>query len=210
MKLYTAGPSPFGRKIKIALAVLGMTDVEAVTIDTADPNSDNRKQNPLGKIPTLLTDHGPLYDSRVIIEYLHDLHQNSPLIPHSNPSKSITLRNAALADGMIDAAILVVYESRMRPADKYVPEFVEYQRQKISRGLEYLEAQHLRYTQQASPDISAINLACLIDYLDFRKQLDWREYAPSLEAWITDFAAQVPGYHDTLPPDIDHAPWREA
>ena len=208
MKLYTAGPSPFGRKIKLALAVLNITDVEAITIDTADPDSDNRKQNPLGKIPTLLTDHGPLYDSRVIIEYLNDIANNPVLIPQENPQKSLTLRDAALADGMIDAAILIVYESRMRPEDKYVAEFVEYQRNMFIRGLRYLEAQNKVYHNQNTPDISDINLACLIDYLDFRKQLDWREHAPSLASWMSDFASHVPGYHKTLPDGIDKAPWR--
>lgn len=208
MILNTAGPSPFGRKIKIALSVLGRSDVEFVTVDTADPNSDNRKQNPLGKIPTLITEHGPLYDSRVIIEYLHDVAENSPLIPVQQPERSLVLRQSALADGMMDAAILVVYETRMRPEDKYVESFVDYQRQKIIRGLEYLEAQNESYQGAAQPNIADISLACLIDYLDFRKQVNWRDYAPSLAQWMTDFASQVPGYHDSLPEGIDPAPWR--
>ena len=65
MKLFTAGPSPFGRKVKLALHVLGLQDqVEIIATDTSQPDSENRALNPLGKIPTLLTDEGPLFDSR--------------------------------------------------------------------------------------------------------------------------------------------------
>ena len=65
MKLFTAGPSPFGRKVKLALHVLGLHDqVEIIATDTSQPDSENRALNPLGKIPTLLTDEGPLFDSR--------------------------------------------------------------------------------------------------------------------------------------------------
>ena len=211
MKLFTAGPSPFGRKIKMALDVVGLTDnVELVAVDTAAPDSENRRLNPLGKIPTLIVDDNAIFDSRVIVDYLHHNAANSPLIPADNAARTKILTRSALMDGILDAAILVVYESRMRPEDKYVDSFVEYQRGKIIRSLAMLEAETPVYSKGAAPDIADITLACAIDYLDFRKQVNWRDHAPSLERWITEFAASVPSYHPSLPEGIEPAPWRTA
>ena len=209
MKLLTAGPSPFGRKIQIALDVVGLTDkVELVAVDTSAPDSENRKLNPLGKIPTLVADNNAIFDSRVIIDYLHQNASASSLIPADNAARTRVLTRAAMMDGILDAAILVVYESRMRPEDKYVESFVDYQRGKIIRSLALLESEKPVYNKGASPDIADITLACVIDYLDFRKQVNWRDHAPSLESWITGFAASVPSYHPSLPEGIDPAPWR--
>ncbi len=209
MKLFTAGPSPFGRKIKMALDVVGMSDkVETIATDTSADDSENRALNPLGKIPTLAVDGNAIFDSRVIIDYLHENASGSSLIPADKQARTQILTRAAMMDGILDAAILVVYEARMRPEDKYVESFVAYQRNKIIRALTMLEAEQPTYDKGASPDIADITLACVIDYLDFRKQVDWREYAPSLEGWITQFAASVPSYHPTLPDGIDSAPWR--
>ena len=209
MKLNTAGPSPFGRKIKIALHVLSLKDtVELVMVDTADPSSENRRQNPLGKIPTLVTDEGAIYDSRVILDYLNELSEGHKLWPASGAGRHQTLTRAALMDGAMDAAILIVYEARMRPADMRVESFVSYQRDKIIRALEYIKAHLEDYQNGAQPDAADIGLACLIDYLDFRQQLNWRDYAPSLEGWMMKFAADVPGYHDTLPEGVSPASFR--
>ena len=88
----------------------------------------------------------------------------------------------------------------MRPKDKYVENFVPYQREKIQRGLEFASSSSPQYANGAMPDAGEIALACVLDYLDFRKQLNWRDYAANLQDWIADFAAVVPGYTETLPP----------
>ena len=209
MKLFTAGPSPFGRKVKLALHVLGLFDqVELITTDTSDPNSENRALNPLGKIPTLLTEEGPLFDSRVILEALDRFAGGAHLLPVEGPERTAVHTRVALIDGIMDAALLIVYEARMRPEHMHVQSVLDYQRQKIERSLAYLDGLQLQYTKADKPDAADIGLACALDYLDFRQVVDWQPLAPSLASWIADFASSVPGYHQTLPEGIPAAPWR--
>ena len=110
------------------------------------------------------------------------------------------LRRAALTDGILDAAVLVVYETRMRPEDKYVDTYVARQRDKIIRGLRGVVATTASYRSGTMPDVGEIGLACVLDYLDFRQQVNWRDHSPSLAGWLDDFAALVPGYQESLPP----------
>ena len=209
MKLFTAGPSPFGRKVRIALHVLSlMTDVEVMATDTSQPDSENRKQNPLGKIPTLLADGKAIYDSRVILEYLDSKAGGGKLFPSHGPERINLLVQAALADGIMDAGILIIYENRMRPEGMQVASIMDYQRGKIERSLQALEAQSLVYENGPMPNEAEIGLACAIDYLDLRAIVDWRAHSPSMQGFMTAFAASVPGYHDTLPEGIPDAPWR--
>ena len=209
MKLFSAGPSPFGRKVKVALHVLSlMSNVEVVATDTSQPDSENRKQNPLGKIPTLLADGKAIYDSRVILEYLDSKAGGGKLFPSHGPERINLLVQAALADGIMDAGILIIYENRMRPEGMQVASIMDYQRSKIERSLQALEAQSLVYENGPMPNAAEIGLACAIDYLDLRAIVDWRAHSPSMQGFMTAFAASVPGYHDTLPEGIPDAPWR--
>ena len=201
MKLCHSQSSPFVRKVKLAAHVLGCADaLELVETNTMDAEDPIRAVNPLGKIPALDDDGIVLYDSRVVIEYLDAKAGGGKLIPASGAARFETLTRAALMDGIMDAAILVVYEGRMRPDDKYVESFVTYQREKIQRGLEVIAASMPHYRNGAMPDAGEIALACVLDYLDFRQQLDWRDHAANLQTWLADFAAAVPGYTVTLPP----------
>ena len=201
MKLCHSQSSPFVRKVKLAAHVLGCADeLELVETNTMDAEDPIRAVNPLGKIPALDDGGIVLYDSRVIIEYLDAKAGGGKLIPASGAARFETLTRAALMDGIMDAAILVVYEGRMRPDDKYVESFVAYQREKIQRGLEVSAASTPHYRNGAMPDAGDIALACVLDYLDFRQQLNWRDHAANLQTWLADFAAAVPGYTETLPP----------
>ena len=201
MQLRSSPSSPFGRKVKMATYILGLDDqVTPVLTDTLDPNDSICEVNPLGKIPALEDDGTTYYDSRVIMEYLDTKAGGGKIIPASGPARFEALTRAALMDGILDAAILVIYERRMRPEDKYVESVVERQRGKIIRGLEVIAAQNPSYGNGAMPDIGEIGLACVLDYLDFRKQVNWRDHAPNLASWLADFAAAVPGYDESMPP----------
>ena len=201
MQLRSSPSSPFGRKVKMATYILGFDDqVTPVLTDTLDPNDSICEVNPLGKIPALEDDGTTYYDSRVIMEYLDAKAGGGKIIPASGPARFEALTRAALMDGILDAAILVIYERRMRPEDKYVESVVERQRGKITRGLEAIAAVNPSYSNGAMPDIGEIGLACVLDYLDFRKQVNWRDHAPNLASWLADFAAAVPGYEDSMPP----------
>ena len=201
MQLRSSPSSPFGRKVKMATYILGFDDqVTPVLTDTLDPNDTICEVNPLGKIPALEDDGTTYYDSRVIMEYLDAKAGGGKIIPASGPARYEALTRAALMDGILDAAVLVIYERRMRPEDKYVESVVERQRGKIIRGLEVIAAKKPRYSNGAMPDIGEIGLACVLDYLDFRKLVNWRDHAPNLVSWLADFAAAVPGYEDSMPP----------
>ena len=201
MQLRSSPSSPFGRKVKMATYILGFDDkVTPVLTDTLDPNDSICDVNPLGKIPALEDDGTTYYDSRVIMEYLDAKAGGDKIIPASGSARYEVLTRAALMDGILDAAILVIYERRMRPEDKYVESVVERQRGKIIRGLEAIAAKNPSYSNGSMPDIGEIGLACVLDYLDFRKQVNWRDHAPNLASWLADFAAAVPGYEDSMPP----------
>ena len=201
MKFFTSPSSPFGRKVKIAGHVLGLCDeLVEVPINTLDPESGICDVNPLGKIPALEDNGSTLYDSRVILEYLDHKAGGGKIIPAAGSVRFDVLRRAALTDGILDAAVLVVYETRMRPEDKYVDTYVARQREKIVRGLKGVVATTASYRSGAMPDVGEIGLACVLDYLDFRQQVNWRDHSPNLAGWLDDFTAVVPGYEGSRPP----------
>lgn len=201
MKLRSSPSSPFGRKVKMATYILGFADqVTPILTDTLDPNDSIGEVNPLGKIPALEDGDMTYYDSRVIMEFLDAKAGGGKIIPAAGAARYEALTRAALMDGMLDAAVLIVYESRMRPDEKYVESVVVRQREKIIRGLKAVAAVNPVYENGALPDVGEIGLACVLDYLDFRKQLNWRDHAPGLESWLADFAANVPGFAESAPP----------
>ena len=107
MILRSSPPSPFGRKVRIAAAVAGLSDrIEIVPADTNDPEESLRVQNPLGKLPVLLVDGRAMFDSRVILEYFDHLAGGAVLIPRDGEARFRVLTLQALADGMMDASIL--------------------------------------------------------------------------------------------------------
>ncbi|MBF9234340.1 glutathione S-transferase [Microvirga alba] len=194
--LRTSPASPFGRKVKIAASLLGLSDqIELVDADTSSPNDSLRQQNPLGKIPTLILENGEtLYDSRVIVEYLDHLAGGGRVLS-SGWDRFAALRQQALADGIMDATLLQVYEGRWRAEDKREPKWVEHQTGKVQRALDYAEA-HLS-TPSANVHIGHITLACALGYLDLRMAGKWRDTYPRLVAWLADFEARVPAFAKT-------------
>lgn len=196
MILRSSPPSPFGRKVKIAASILGLTDkIEIVATDTIDPADSIRQQNPLGKIPALVLDDGrSVYDSRVIVEYLDMVAGGGKIIPNG-PARLDTLVLQALADGIMDAGILQMYERRFRDEARREPKWVDHQQGKIERALAALEQQDVPL--HATPLIGEIALACALGYLDLRFEGTWRAKHPRLVAWLDRFAAAVPAFEKT-------------
>jgi glutathione S-transferase len=194
--LRSSPASPFGRKVKISAALLGLSDrIQVTEADTMNPADTLRQQNPLGKIPALVLENGEaLYDSRVIVEYLDHLAGGGRVIPNG-ADRFAALRDQALADGITDAALLQVYEGRFRSEDKREPKWIEHQADKVRRGLDYAEA-HLSTPAEAL-HIGHIALACALGYLDLRMGGRWRETYPRLVAWLADFEARVPAFAKT-------------
>ncbi len=197
MILRSTPSSPFARKVRIATSVLGLADkIDVRETDLNDPGDQIRAQNPLGKVPALVLDDGAVYyDSRVILEVLDHLAGGGRIIPREPTARFAALRLQALCDGILDAAVLIVYEDRYRPADKKVQAWVDRQTDKIARGLAALEA--APPALDAVPDVGQIALACVLGYGDLRFGGNWRKGHPRLVAWHDKFAAQVPAFAAT-------------
>ena len=190
--------SPFGRKVCMAADVLKLSD--RIALLPADPRDDNdplRKQNPLGKMPCLLLPDGtPIFDSGVIIEYLDQL-ADDKLLPPGGLERIKALTLARLADGITEAAILVVYEDRFRDSGQKSERWLSYQRGKILRALAAFEAAP---PYPARTDIVAIGLSCALGYLAWRKPVEWRADHPRLVQWLADFSKHEPAFEATRPP----------
>jgi len=197
MKLRYSTTSPFVRKVHVFAIETGQIDkIELVKTNTADPASDHGRDNPLNKVPALALDDGSkLYDSRVICEYL-DSHAGNKLFPASGAARWTALRRQALGDGMCDAAVARMMESR-RPEAQRSAEFDKKQKLKVTQGLDALEADHLG----PQLDIGTLMVAITLDYLDFRfKHEDWRQGRPKLTAWHKSFSERA-SLKKTLPHD---------
>lgn len=201
MKLYGSGTSPYVRKVAVLLRELALLDrvevVEATGGPTA-PGSLPLAQNPLGKIPTLERPDGPtLYDSRVICRYLDDL-ADGRLYP-SGPRLWDSLTLEATGDGMLDAAVLMVYETRASAEGERSEAWVAAQWAKIARSLDALESRWMAHLA-GRLDIGHIAVGCALGYLDFRHgDRDWRAGRPALAGWAARFAER-PSMLATRPP----------
>jgi glutathione S-transferase len=195
--------SPFGRKVRMAIDVLGLAD--RIKLEPADPLDESdtlRQQNPLGKMPCLvLADGGTIFDSGIIIEYLQDVAGTDRLLPLKGRERYRALTQSRLADGIMDASLLVVYENRFRPdAATHSPRWLAHQRGKIMRGLAAFEKDP---PDPNKSDVAAIGLACALGYLDWRKQVDWRSACPGLVAWLNEFSRHEPAFARTRAPTHD-------
>jgi glutathione S-transferase len=200
MILRSSPSSPFGRKVRIAVSLLGFDgDVKIEPADTTDVNDSVRAQNPLGKIPVLIAEDGiAYYDSRVILDCLDDRAGGGKIVPREAKARLAALRLQALCDGILDASILTIYETRWRRAEAHEPKWLEHQAGKVTRALAALEAAPPAL-DAGLPNVGQITLACVLGYRDFRFGNSWRGDHPRLVAWLDNFAARVPAYAATKP-----------
>jgi glutathione S-transferase len=190
MRLYQSRTSPFVRKVIVVLHETGQFGrVELVESggNPVDPGTIPLARNPLGKLPTLEREDGTaLYDSRVICRYLDDLAGGRLYPPKPRLWETLTLE--ATADGILDAAVLMIYEVRARPEEHRDAPWVEAQWAKVARALDALEARWMAHLA-GSLDLGQIATACALGYLDFRHgDRDWRAGRPALAAWADRFA----------------------
>ncbi len=194
--LKSSPASPFGRKVKIGAAICGLFDrLDVQATDTNDPADPIRKHNPLGKIPALILEDGTtLFDSRVILEFLDYQAGGGILIP-TGAERFQALTMQALADGIMDAALLQVYEKRWRDAEIQHRPWLDHQAGKVDRALGVLEESLPPLGRTA--DIGAIAVACALGYLDLRFEGTWRQRYPRLVAWLEQFSGAVPSFETT-------------
>jgi glutathione S-transferase len=196
--LRNAAASPFGRKVRIAASVCGLDRrFETVIADTNNPADMLRQQNPLGKVPALVLEDGTvLYVSRVIVEFL-DIEAGGGVVIPNGRERIPALTMQALADGIMDASLLQIYEVRYRAAEARDRRWLDNQRSKVERGLAVFEANPP--VLSGRPHVGQIALACALGYLDLRFEGAWRWAHPRLVAWLDDFAAAVPSFELTHP-----------
>lgn len=195
--LRTSAASPFGRKVRMSLETLGLdVCIRIEDANTSDPHDSLRKQNPLGKVPILLLPDGRvIYDSKIIIDFFNEYDGRSILIPKGDARYSVLVQQA-LADGVLDAAILQIYERRFRTEQAYDLEWLKYQSEKVNRALLSFE-HNLPKEGKEGPHIGEISLASALGYLDLRFQGMWRLYYPALVHWLKEFSERVPAFSKT-------------
>lgn len=200
MKLFYSPASPYVRKVLASARILGLADSIELLPSAASPVARDMtiaRVNPLGKVPTAyLDDDTALIDSRTICEYLHEQAPEKGLLP-AGAARWEALRLHALADGLLDAALLARYEVAMRPAELRWDDWLKGQMGKIDAAIAVLESEV--EALQGRSDIGSITVGCALGYLDFRfADHDWRSNAPRLAQWWAEFGA-TPAMAETAP-----------
>ena len=202
MKLIGSLTSPFVRKVRIVLAEKKI-DYEFELDSPWTPESNVPNINPLGKIPVLaLDDETMLFDSRVISEYLDNVAPNNKLMPAPNRERTEVKRWEALADGICDAAAAVFLEAKRPPAQQSA-DWIARQRDKITRGLEFMaeELGEKPFCMGTHLSLADIAVGAALGYLCFRfADIDWQATHPNLGKLYTKLM-QRPSLADTAPHD---------
>jgi glutathione S-transferase len=187
MKLRYSNASPFVRKVLVFAHEIRLAHtIELVPTDVWAVDTDIARDNPLGKVPTLVTADGTFIGSALCCEYLDRLHAGSPpLIPREAHARWQVLRRHALADGIIEAAVAHVVETLRRPAALVDPGTLKRQQGKMQRALDVIEGD---VAANDSIDLASVTLGCALGYLDFRHgALHWRADRPKLADWYLQF-----------------------
>jgi glutathione S-transferase len=199
MRLLGTATSPYVRKIRVAAAELGIADrVTFETIVFANAPPDLAANNPLRKVPTLITDDGMgIFDSPVILDYLDVEHGRNKLLPPSGKKRWIALTASAVADGILEAGGMIRTERAKKEPEQNAAS-IEKQLLKVNGSLDYLE-QNRAWREPASPDLGQICAAVAVGWLYFRladliQPLRW----PTLIAWYQEFAKR-PSMVSTAP-----------
>ena len=201
MKLYYSPASPYARKVRIVAIETGLDKkIELVNaaLTPIAPNPDVDKHNPIGKIPALSVKGMDLFDSPVICEYLDSLNKGRKLLARKGRERWVALRLQAMADGLLDAALLARYESFLRPEDKRWPDWSRGQMKKIDGVLDQLEGEVKSLKGKLT--LGNISVVCALGYLDFRFAAnDWRAGRPKLAKWFAT-VSKTPSVKTTVPP----------
>ena len=202
MKLRYSPTSPYVRKVLVAAIEVGLKDkIESILTDPWDPVTDLPGDNPLGKVPVLITGDGKtLLNSSVICEYLDCLHDGPPLFPPAGDVRWREQRWQVLGDGILGASVLRRVEDKFREEHLHSADWIARQKKTIERALSALEGE-VSVIGQSPLTIGHISVGCALGYLDLRfSQDDWRAGHPALAAWYADFA-QRRSMATTVPKD---------
>ena len=199
MKLFFSPASPFVRKVMVVAHEHGVADgIEKLPSSTwpTRPDPTVMAENPLAKVPTALLPGGEaLYDSRVVCEFIDA--ENGGTLFGTGAARWRNLVDQSTADGLLDAALLIRYETIARPADLRWDDWIAGQYAKMNAALDRMQARVGTWADRV--DIGTITTGCALGYLDFRfPDFDWRGSRPELAAWFAAFGAR-PSMTATMP-----------
>ncbi len=201
MKLIGSTASPFVRKVRIVLAEKKL-ECDLILENVWSPDTTIQSANPLGKVPCLIMeDSNSMFDSHVIVEYLDTLTPVSKLIPTHGRERAGVKCWEALADGMLDAAILVRLELTQRPAELQSNDWIARQMSKVHAGLKAMSAGlgEQPFCSGAHYSLSDVSVGCTLGWLSFRfPELDWRSDYPNL-ARLFEKLSERPSFKETVP-----------
>lgn len=191
MKIFYSSASPYSTKVRMAAHFAGLA-AQSVAADTnADP-AELLAANPLGKIPTLVTDEGlAVYDSRAIMNYI-DRQTKGTLYPRNAAKRTEVDILEATADGICDSLLAIVYERRSRPEEKVHQPWIDRQWQKVERALDHLEENMPRLGKK--PNAGHFALAAMLRYIELRFAGQWQKGRPKLKKWPEKFEKAFPAY----------------
>jgi glutathione S-transferase len=201
MKLVYSPPSPFVRKVTTLIHHADLHDrIELINVKTTALSvaEEARAANPLGKIPVMILENGnAIFDSRVITRYLDEL-AGSNLYLEENIYDILTLE--ALADGIMESAVSITYESKLRPENEQSPSWIEAQWSKVLHAIKALDDEEFK-AMNGEMNMGQIAVACALGYLDFRHDArQWRSGHSNLASW-NDKIMKLPALIKTIPTD---------
>ena len=197
-KLTFSPASPYVRKVILSAYRAGIQDELELVEAGSESDSLLRSQNPLGKIPVLQKPDGDfLFDSRVIVEHISKL--GGGLIPENGSEKDLILTRSALAEGLTDASLLVVYSERYSGGETPSKLWLDLQLGKINRTLDFLETDIINWANPVGFDAANIALATALDYMSFRNVTNWRINRSKISQWFDVVSLKLPGFAKTAP-----------
>lgn len=201
MKLIGSPTSPYVRKVRIVFAEKKL-DYQMETENVWEPDTKIQTFNPIGKVPCLLVeDEDAIYDSRVIVEYLDTLSPVSRLIPQAGRERTDVKCWEALADGLLDAAVMIIKE-KQRPAEQISHDWIERQVGKVNAALAAMSKGlgDQSFCTGINYSLADVTVGCALGYLDFRfADIDWRATYPNLAQFYAKVSAR-PSFADSQPP----------
>ena len=195
LRILYAPASPYSAKVRMA-ATHAQLPFEAEIVDTNANPPELIGQNPLGKIPVLITEGGSIFDSRAITQHLNRLSGNA-LFPRNAAKRLEAERLEALADGICDCLLTHVYERRFRPEEKVHQPWLDRQWEKVARGLDHLTAETPRLPKK--PTAGHIAMRAMLGYLDLRFAGQWERGRSKLKRWAARFDEKFPELLPCLP-----------